>query len=266
MASPDNSMNPVVSQARELLFSLNDRPPAAQALLATLAHLLAVVGAVATAPLLIARGLELDAATTNYIIGSALMVSGIATFIQVKRFGPFGSGLLSVQGTSFSFIGAMMFAGSALPDGVYSDTQRVGVLLGSAAVGAFVTVVAGYFIERLSRVITPRVTGIAIVLLGLTLVKSSWTSLGFAVQAAEAVGNGALSVWIQALLVISVVLACALQGNPWLRLSSITLGLLVGLGYCVATGALVDVDVAGLCCRSFLSPWRSRWVISPRRR
>ena len=227
-----------------LLFGLDDRPPLPKAILATVAHLLAIVGGIATAPLLIAQGLGLDALTTNYIIGSALMVSGIATFIQVRRIGPLGSGLLSVQGTSFSFIGAMMFAGSALPEGAYGATERVGVLLGSAAAGALLTVVAGYYIERLGRVITPTVTGIAIFLLGLTLTGSAWRNLGYAIAAAEEAGVGAAQVWVQVAIVVSVVVGCALQSNVWLRLSSITLGLLAGLIYCALTGQLIPVDLS----------------------
>jgi xanthine permease XanP len=41
----------------------------------------------------------------------SLIVSGVATFIQAKRIGPIGSGLLSVQGTSFAFLGAILTAG-----------------------------------------------------------------------------------------------------------------------------------------------------------
>ncbi len=252
------SSNPSPSTNR-LLFELDERPPWPQALLATAAHLLAVVGGIAAAPLLIATGLGLDVATTNYIIGAAFMVSGVATFIQVKTFsigafGPIGSGLLSVQGTSFAFIGAMMFAGSSLDASLLSDIERVGVLLGSAAVGAGVTVVAGFFIQHLSRIVTPTVTGIAIFLLGLSLMSAAWTNLGFALQAAEAAGGSAAGVWIQVAIVVVVVLGCALQGNPWLRLSSITLGLLAGLVYSAMTGALVVVDTQELPLFQILQP------------
>ena len=47
-----------------------------------------------------------------YLISmSSLIVSGVATFIQAKRIGPVGSGLLSVQGTSFAFLCAILTAG-----------------------------------------------------------------------------------------------------------------------------------------------------------
>ena len=41
----------------------------------------------------------------------SLVISGIATFVQCKRFGPFGAGLLIVQGTSFNFVGPLIAGG-----------------------------------------------------------------------------------------------------------------------------------------------------------
>lgn len=46
-----------------------------------------------------------------YLISMALFVSGVCTFIQSNRIGSVGSGLLSIQGTSFGFLGAILAAG-----------------------------------------------------------------------------------------------------------------------------------------------------------
>jgi len=48
---------------------------------------------------------------TTYIVSMSLLVSGAATVIQIKKIGPVGSGLLSIQGTSFAFIGVLIAAG-----------------------------------------------------------------------------------------------------------------------------------------------------------
>lgn len=216
-----------------LLFGLDERPPWPKATLAALAHLLAIVASIATAPLLVARGLDLDAQTTAYVISSALIVSGLATLLQILRVGPFGSGLLSIQGTSFSFIGALMLAGSLLDADGLTDAEIVGTLLGSAAVGAAITVLAGYYIEGLSRVVTPNVTGIAIFLLGLTLVGAAWNNFGFALAAA---GGEPHWVWAQGAVVIAATLFFATRQNPWLRLSSICLGIAIGLAFALAIG------------------------------
>ncbi|MCP4024621.1 MAG: xanthine permease XanP, partial [Desulfobacteraceae bacterium] len=44
-------------------------------------------------------------------ISMALFVSGLATFVQAKKIGPIGSGLLSIQGTSFTFLGTIISIG-----------------------------------------------------------------------------------------------------------------------------------------------------------
>lgn len=231
MSDPDESRiaAPTENSAAALLYGLHDKPPVPQTALAALAHLLAIVAGIATAPLLIALGLGLDGPTTAYVISSALIVSGLATFVQINRIGLFGSGLLSIQGTSFSFIGAITLAGAMLAERGLSNSELVGVLLGSSAVGAGLTMVAGYYIQSLSRVITPTVTGIAIFLLGLTLVGTAWGNLQFTVAQTEASNGDVAQVWIQAALVIGVIGLCSWQSNPWIRLASISIGLIAGM-------------------------------------
>ncbi|MFT6519816.1 MAG: xanthine permease XanP, partial [Candidatus Azotimanducaceae bacterium] len=123
----------------ELLFGIDERPPIAKSLTAAVAHLLAIVGGIATAPLIIARGLNLDVAMTNYVVASALVISGIATFIQIRRFGPLGSGILSVQGTSFAFVGVFIYAGMNLQTAGLDNETMLGTLVGTAAVGGAMT-------------------------------------------------------------------------------------------------------------------------------
>lgn len=219
----------------DLLFGLDDRPPWPQALLAATAHLLAIVASIATAPLLIASGLQLDATTTSYVISSALLISGIATLIQINRIGPFGSGLLSIQGTSFAFIGALMLAGGALAGRGLSSEAMIGVLLGSAAAGAALTIIGGFYVQHLSRWITPNVTGIAIFLLGLTLIGAAWNNFGFSLAAAKAQGREA-GVWAQAAVVLGTIVVLATRASPWLRLVSIVAGLATGMVFAVLTG------------------------------
>ena len=90
-----------------LIYGLNDRPPVKDAIFAALQHLLAIFVAIITPPLIIAGALKLDLETTGYLVSMALFASGISTFIQCRKLGPIGCGLLCIQGTSFSFIGLL---------------------------------------------------------------------------------------------------------------------------------------------------------------
>ena len=89
-------------QGNGLIYGLNDKPPFKEAFFAALQHLLAIFVAIITPPLIIAGALKLDAETTGYLVSMALFASGISTFIQCRRFGGLGTGLLCIQGTSCS--------------------------------------------------------------------------------------------------------------------------------------------------------------------
>ena len=94
----------------ELVYGVEDKPSPLKLAYAALQHLLAIIVGIITPTLIIGGALGLGE-RIPYLISMSLIVSGVATFIQTKRIGPIGSGLLSVQGTSFAFLGAILTAG-----------------------------------------------------------------------------------------------------------------------------------------------------------
>ncbi|MGL5284917.1 MAG: solute carrier family 23 protein, partial [Aeromonas sp.] len=80
----------------DLIYGLESRPPLPQTLFAALQHMLAMFVGIITPPLIISSSLGLSAEEGRYIVSMSLLMSGIASFIQTRRFGPVGSGLLSV--------------------------------------------------------------------------------------------------------------------------------------------------------------------------
>ena len=99
------------AQSAGLIYGLNDRPPLKDTVFAALQHLLAIFVAIITPPLIIAGALKLDLETTGFLVSMALFASGGSTFIQCRRVGLVGCGLLCIQRTSFSFIGPIISAG-----------------------------------------------------------------------------------------------------------------------------------------------------------
>jgi xanthine permease XanP len=180
----------------------------------------------------------LDVALTNYVVASALVISGIATFIQIRRFGPMGSGILSVQGTSFAFVGVFIYAGMNLQTAGLDNETMLGTLVGTAAIGGAMTMVLSFFLRYLSAIITLNVAGITVFLLGLSLVWVAWGNLGFAVASASAQGINELWVYLQAVVVIGVIIFFSTRSNPWLKLSSIMLGLFAGMVFAGLTNSL----------------------------
>ena len=208
-----------------MLFGLEDRPPIGTGLMVGLQHLLAVFGGLLVAPLIIAGGMNLSLQDTSYLVSAALVISGAATFIQIQRFGPVGSGLLSIQGTSFAFIGPLIAAFYAL-NGGDDNATALGTLFGSAAVCSVLMIGLSFALPALQRVITPNVTGTTVILLGATLV---WTTLTNIQRAYVDAANGGWTVLLLASLVFLTIVGATRFGNPWVRLSSISIGLVVGL-------------------------------------
>ena len=113
----ENAQPVAQTQNSELIYRLEDRPPLPQTLFAACQHLLAMFVAVITPALLICQALGLPAQDTQHIISMSLFASGVASIIQIKAWGPVGSGLLSIQGTSFNFVAPLIMGGTALKTG-----------------------------------------------------------------------------------------------------------------------------------------------------
>ena len=228
----------------ELLYGLNDKPPAATSLLAGLQHLLAVFGGIVAAPLIMAMGMGLPVLETHYLLSSALLVSGVATAIQIARPGSLGSGLLSIQGTSFTFIGPVLFAYHGLPDGM-SPENRLAAIFGACALAALIMMLLSSQLPRLQRILSPAVTGATVILIGITLV---WGTGGKLLGEWQA-GSAQSQFWLVPVLCAAVVgttLLLACQLNPWLRLSSIVAGLAVGATMAFILGVMDFSVLAGL--------------------
>ena len=149
----------------------------------------------------------------------SLMVSGVATFIQCRRLGGIGCGLLCIQGTSFSFIGPIISAGF---DG------GLATIFGATVAGSFVEMFVSRILKYARRVITPLVSGVVVTLIGMSLIKVGITACGGG-EAAKATGTfGSFeNVGIAALVLVLIVFFNR-SSNRYLRMGSIVIGLVVG--------------------------------------
>ena len=121
----------------EPLLGLESCPSVPISALAGAQHLLASLAGIIAPTLIITSALSLGAYTAS-LLSMALVVSGIATWIQSQRLGPFGSGLLSIQGTSFSFVSALITAGLIARSQNASDEQVLAVLFGTCLAGSLI--------------------------------------------------------------------------------------------------------------------------------
>ncbi|HWS65615.1 MAG TPA: nucleobase:cation symporter-2 family protein [Steroidobacteraceae bacterium] len=222
----------------DLLYGLDARPPLRETLFVALQHVFAVFVGMVTPPLVIAGALKLGSADTAYLVSMSLFVSGAATILQVSRLGPIGSGLLSIQGTSFTFIAPIIsVAGSAMAAGA-TAAQALGGIFGLCMAGALVVVLVSRFILRASAVITPVVTGTAVTLIGLTLIEVGMVSVGGGYGARADGSFGSLQNLGLAGLVLMVILVFNTSRSPRLRMLSVVLGLLAGYIAALVLGRL----------------------------
>lgn len=233
---------------KDLIYGLNDRPPLRETLFAALQHLLAIFVAIITPPLIIASALRFDIQTTGFLVSMSLFVSGIATFIQSHRVGPIGTGLLCIQGTSFSFISPIISAGMlGMVNGKMDVALGLSYVFGGCLVASVVEMIVSRILPYTRKVITPLVAGIVVTLIGLCLIKAGINSCG---GGQAAIDDGTFgSIWNLglAVLVLVTIIFFNRSANRFLRMGSIVLGLLVGCvaAYCLGMIHFSDIHATG---------------------
>ncbi|MBR2477477.1 MAG: purine permease [Bacteroidales bacterium] len=230
-----------------LIYGLEDRPPLRDALFAALQHLLAIFVAIITPPLIIAGALNLDLETTGFLVSMSLFVSGLATFVQCRRVGPVGCGLLCVQGTSFSFIGPIIAAGIAggLP-----------AIFGATIAGSVVEMLVSRVLKFMRHIITPLVSGIVVTLIGLSLIRVGITACGGG-EAAKAAGTfGAFEHVGLSALVLILIIFFNRSSNQYLRMSSIVIGLVIGYIVSYVLGIVNFSDIRNFGSLNIPVPFR----------
>jgi len=209
----------------ELLYGLDDKPPLRETLFVALQHVFAVFVGIITPPLLICNALKLDRASTVFLVSMSLFVSGLATLIQTRRIGPVGSGLLSIQGTSFVFLGPIIStAGLSMAAGA-SATRALGMIFGLCLAGSLVAITMSQFIRLATRLIAPLVTGTVVTLIGLTLIEVGITSMGGGFDARRDGSFGSPQNLLLAAIVVVVIVALNSSCIPRLRMTSVVIGL-----------------------------------------
>lgn len=212
----------------DLIYGLEDKPPVPEAIFVAFQHVLAAFVGIITPPLIIATSLNLDPATTGYIVNMSLFVSGVATFIQCKRIGPVGSRLLSLQGTSFAFLGPIVGVGTVAIQTGSTPEQALALIFGVCFFGSFVEIFLSRFLHLAQKIITPVVSGTVVTIIGLSLIKTGIISLAGGVAAQKNGTFGSYQNLALGGLVLAVIVLFNISGNRYLRMGAIAGGLCVG--------------------------------------
>ncbi|KFY48965.1 hypothetical protein V495_00867 [Pseudogymnoascus sp. VKM F-4514 (FW-929)] len=258
-------------------FGLNDKMPVALGMLLGLQHALAMLAGVITPPLILSGtgGANLSGPEQQYLVSTALIISGIMSIVQINRFRIpktnyfVGTGVLSVVGVSFAIIpiaqGAFkqMYANGYCPtsdNGAPLPCPRgYGALIGTSSVCALTTVLISFIPPKmLQRLFPSIVTGPTVMLIGVKLIETGFKNwMGGSGPCYDPASNGkqadlfALCPDINAphalpwgspeylglgFSVFITILFCERFGSPIMKSTSVVWGLLVGCIIAAATG------------------------------
>ncbi|KAL2128242.1 hypothetical protein VTI74DRAFT_9456 [Chaetomium olivicolor] len=261
-------------------FGLNDRMPVVLALILGFQHALAMLAGIITPPIIMAGagGVNLSTETTQYLVSTALIVSGLLSAVQITRIRiagtPYyvGTGLISVAGISFAIIPvasgafAQMYANGFCPraeDGSpLPCPDGYGAVLGTAAVCALLEILISFMPPRVMlRIFPPIVTGPTVMLIGINLIGSGFKNwMGGSGLCANAnppeffavcpnVGAPHALPWGSAeylglgFSVFLTIILCERFGSPIMKSVSVVIGLLTG---CIIAAACGYFDRSGI--------------------
>lgn len=174
-----------------------------------------------------------------YLIQMAMLFAGVATLLQTITVGPIGARLPIVQGTSFAFVPIM------IPLVAGKGVDALPALFGGVLIGGLFHATLGFFIGRIRFALPPLVTGLVVLMIGLSLVK---VGIQYAAGGVPAIGTpeyGSLLNWSAALVVIFVTLGLKFYTTGMLSVSAVLLGLCGGYIYALAIGMINFGTITG---------------------
>lgn len=214
------------------LFSWNGRTGPARALPLALQHLIAMVVGCVSPSLLIATAAGLDQRQTLLLLQSGLLVSGIATLIQVfPLFGRFGARLPLVFGVSLAFVPVLA---------AIAAEQGMATAVGAQLVGSLFAILFGALLPRLKRLFPSVVAGTVVITVGISLYPIAISNMAGGAGSAD---FGSAQHWILSFITLGVTLYFSYFRKGILKYASLLCGILVGF---VAALFMGMVDFSGL--------------------
>ncbi|WWC95859.1 hypothetical protein V866_002726 [Kwoniella sp. B9012] len=285
----------VTKKKRELPFyAVDQKLPHLLLFILGLQHALAMVGGLVTPPLLLAgpAGANLGTEAQLYLVSACLIWCAFGTAIQISRFRIpktgyfFGTGLISVTGTSFAFTNVALsyisqsYSNGTCPLAEDGETKlpcpkEFGAILGTATLTGIFAIALSFVPPRaIRKMFPPLVTGTMLTFIGAALVKSgvtNWaggsgtcatdhTVLCTAGTRQEYWGSGAfLGLGFSCFITIVI---CEIFGSAFMKSASVFLGLIVGMVIAAATGFFTKSTITNAPSGTFL--WMQTWSLSIR--
>lgn len=167
-----------------------------------------------------------DPSEMIYLIQMSMLFAGVATLLQTIGLGPAGARLPLVQGTSFAFLPIM------LPIVAGQGPAAMGALTTAAICGGLFHTCLSFFVGRIRFALPPMVTGLVVLMIGVSLMRIGVQYAAGGVAAQGTPGYGAGESWLLAGVVVVVTLGLSFYARGIWSIAAVLLGL--GAGYVVA--------------------------------
>ena len=221
------------SETTDCLYEFKGKAPRVRELIPlSLQHVLAAVVGVVTPAIIVAGVCGMDEKDTTIMIQAALIMTAIATLLQLfPLFGTIGAGLPVIMGTSFAYVPTLENIGGSF---------GFGAILGAEIIGGCVAILFGIFVKWIRRLFPDVVTGTVIFTIGLSLYP---TAIRYMAGGASSATFGGAKNWFVAIITFVTVFILNNYTKGILKQGSLFFGMVVG--YIVAL-ALGMVDFSGI--------------------
>jgi len=225
------------------------RPPAAPLVVLAFQHVITMYAGAVTVPLVIGAGLHLANAQTAYLVSADLMACGIVTLIQC--IGVFGVGVRMPVIMGVSFVGVA-------PAIAIASNPALGLpgVFGATIVSGLIGLLIAPLFGRAPRVFAPVVIGMAMLLIGVSLLDVAVNWIGGTGGAAVHPANVAV-----AALVAATILAVVRFGRGFVGDIAILIGVTVGF---IAASLLGWVNLSDAAGAGWFRLVRPFWFGMPR--
>ena len=244
----------------EQLRDPNYTPPIAKAVPLGIQHVLAMFVSNVTPAIIVcgAAGIgfgsdqgALGFPDMTYMIQMSMLFAGIATLIQSMGMGPIGAKLPIVQGTSFAFLPVMIPAVAGL------GTAGLGGLMTGVLIGGIFHMILGTFIGKIRFALPPLITGLIVLMIGLSLMK---VGIQYAAGGVPNMGKPiywSWDMWFPALVVIAVTLGLKFFTKGLMSVAAVLIGIIIGyiVAYFMGQVSFGNVGKAAL----FQVPMPFKW-------
>ncbi len=217
---------------RATVFQYEGVPPLGQMVPLGLQHVVAAVVGIVTPAIMIAGSCGITGADQTLLIQVSLLITAVATLIQLFPIGPVGSRLPVIMGISFAYVPTLQAIGEqfGLPE-----------ILGAEIVGGIVAILFGIFVKQIRVLFPPLVTGTVIFTIGLSLYP---TAIKYMAGGVGKPDYASPKSWLVAIITFLVVLVLQNFGKGVLKLGAILWGIVVGYLISIPLG-LVDFSSLG---------------------